>query len=158
MKQILQLVVAALLLSPYSGFAVGKEVVVEENYNKIAADVLVEKGFQHALKSEFDDAIEAYTAAIALDPNFALAYNYRGHIYYLQRKYEEAIEDFNKAVAIDSDDSSHFISRGEAYTDKRQYDKAIEDFNKAISLDPENAQTYIDRGYVYDKKGSKTRQ
>src|SRR3972149_8126421 len=150
MKHILQIIITALLLFPSSGFAVGKEIVVEENYNKVAADVLVEKGFQYALNGEFDDAIEAYTAAIALDQNYAMAHNYRGHIYYLQRKYEEAIEDFNKAVTIDPNDSSHYISRGEAYTDKHQYDKAIEDFNKAISLDPENAQTYIDRGYVYE--------
>ena len=57
MKQILQIIIAALLLFPSSGFAVGKKIVIEDDYKKVAADVLVEKGFQHALKSEFSEAV-----------------------------------------------------------------------------------------------------
>ncbi|MBI4378307.1 MAG: tetratricopeptide repeat protein [Nitrospinae bacterium] len=36
------------------------------------------KGYQHSLNKEYDSAIEAYTKAIALDPNIAQAYYNRG--------------------------------------------------------------------------------
>ena len=40
-----------------------------------------EKGKNYYLNKEYDNAIEAFTKAIALDPNYAHAYNNRGNAY-----------------------------------------------------------------------------
>ncbi|MBI5747823.1 MAG: tetratricopeptide repeat protein [Nitrospinae bacterium] len=51
-----------------------------------------EKGYQHSLNKEHDSAIEAYTKAIALDPNYV-----HGAAYALSGNMGRAISDFQKA-------------------------------------------------------------
>src|SRR3989338_3217676 len=127
---------------------------------------------------EYDDAIEAYTSAIALDPNYAAAYNNRGAVYAknslikalldknknpriadvyknnADEDYDRAIEDYNKAIALDPNYALAYARRGSAYDNKGQYDRAIEDYNKAIALDPNYAAAYNNRGLAYYKKGN----
>ncbi len=109
-----------------------------------------QKGYQHGLNKEYDSAIEAYTNAIALDPNYVFAYNNRGLAYDNKGQYDRAIEDYNKAIALDPNLATAYYNRGLAYAaGKGQYDMAIEDYNKAIALDPNLATAYYNRGLAY---------
>ncbi len=112
-----------------------------------------EKGYQHSLKNEHDSAIEAYTNAIALDPNYAAAYNNRGIAYDDKGQYDRAIEDYSKAIALDPNLAAAYFLRGLAYDSKGQYDIAIKNFTKAIELDPNYTVAYFFRGSAYDSKG-----
>ncbi len=103
--------------------------------------------------SEYDKEIEAYTSAIALNPNFAKAYNNRGIAYLKKGQYDRAIEDYNKAITINPNDAKAYNNRGNAYVKKGQYDRAIEDDNKAITINPNDADAYYNRGNAYVKKG-----
>ncbi len=102
-----------------------------------------EKGYDYWLNQEDDVAIEAYTKAIALDPNYAAAYNNRGVAYKNKGQYDRAIEDYNKAIALDPNDASAYTNRGVAYNEKRQYDKAIINFQKACNLGDEELGCYL---------------
>src|SRR3990170_5551095 len=134
----------------------------QKEYAK-AADTLsaadwFKKGRQYWLNKEYDKAIEAFTSAIALDPNDAVAYNNRGVVYGRDKgQYDRAIEDFNKAIQLDPNDAAAYNNRGLAYDDKGQYDRAIEDYNKAIALDPNLAAAYNNRGNAYGSKGQHDR-
>ncbi len=113
-----------------------------------------DKGYQYGLNKEYDDEIEAYTKAIALDPNNANTYYNRGTVYGRDKgQYDRAIEDYNKAIDLDPNLAYAYINRGVAYADKGQYDRAIEDYNKAIALDPNHASAYLNRGNAYYHKG-----
>jgi len=119
----------------------------------LQANEWFDKGYNYAINNEYDKAIEAYTKAIALDPNYAAAYNNRGSAYDDKGQYDRAIEDYNKAIALDPNDAAAYYNRGVAYGNKGQYDRAIEDFNKAIALDPNDAAAYYNRGVAYGNKG-----
>src|SRR3989337_691032 len=54
------------------------EAKITDEERLLQANEGFEKGNQHSLNNEHDSAIEAYTKAIALDPNYAAAYNNRG--------------------------------------------------------------------------------
>ena len=112
-----------------------------------------EKGNQYRLDKKYDKAIEAYTSAIALDPNYAYAYSNRGGAYYEQGQYDKAIEDCNKAIALDPKNANAYNNRGIVYAGKGQYDRAIEDYNKAIAINPNLTQAYNNRGITYAGKG-----
>ena len=53
-----------------------------------------EKGDVHLKVGEFDQAIEAYTQAIALNPDFAEAFNHRGLAYSKKGEFDRAIRRF----------------------------------------------------------------
>ena len=113
-----------------------------------------DKGYQHSLNKEYDKAIEAYTSAIALDPNLAKSYVHRGGAYYEKGQYDRADEDINKAVSLDPNLAYAYGARGIIYYNKGQYDRAIEDFNKAITLNPNDVDAYTLRGAAYYNKGN----
>lgn len=123
-----------------------------------AADTLTatdwfKKGLSYALKQNYDLAIEAFTSAIALNPNYARAYNNRGAAYANKGQYNRAIGDYNKAISLDPNDALPYIGRGGVYADKGHFEKALSDLDKAIALDPNSAFAYSNRGTVYSNKG-----
>jgi len=121
---------------------------------KKTAEYWFNLGYYYAEAGLYDKAIEAYTKAIALDPNDADAYSNRGAAYYSKGQYDRAIEDYNKAIALDPNYADAYYNRGVAYAKKGQYDRAIEDYNKAIALDPNYAKAYTNRGITYYKLGN----
>ena len=54
----------------------------------------------HQNKGQNDRAIEDYSKAIAIDPNYALAYSSRGLIYAILGNMGRAISDFQKACDL----------------------------------------------------------
>ncbi len=77
-------------------------------------------GYYYGEAGLYDKAIEAYTSAIAIDPNDAKAYNNRGNAYKNKGQYDRAIADFDKAIAIDPNHAKAYNNRGNAYDNKGQ--------------------------------------
>src|SRR3989337_107555 len=129
------------------------EAKITDEERLFQANEWFEKGFQHWLNKEYNSAIEAFTSAIALDPNYVYAYGNRGIAYADKGQYDRAIEDYNKAIALDPNYADAYGNRGIAYYHKGQHGRAIEDFNMAIQLDPNDADAYYNRGITYYHKG-----
>ena len=130
------------------------EAKITDEERLLQANEWFERGLKYNQNKEYDKSIEAYTSAIALDPNDAAAYNNRGNAYYDKGQRDRAIKDYNKAIALDSNDAYAYVGRGFTYNEKGQYDRAIEDINKGIALDPNLAQAYTNRGVAYYLKGN----
>ena len=94
----------------------------------------------------YKEAIEQYTAAIALAPENAEVYIYRGHAYYYTGDFAAAFADFNTAIALAPEDAWFYSNRGLAYRYIGDFAAALADFNKAIALAPEDAYAYCNRG------------
>src|SRR3989338_1360137 len=133
------------------------EAKITDDERLLQANEWFNKGYEYDLKKDYDKAIEAYTSAIALDPNDAFAYNNRGNAYADKGQHDRAIEDYNKVIALDPNDALAYNNRGIAYGKKGQHDRAIEDYNKVIALDPNDALAYNNRGIAYGEKGQHDR-
>ena len=68
-----------------------------------SAEAYFELGQEFDKEQEYYDAINAYSKAIELDPDFALAYRNRGFSYYRLRKGEDAIKDYERFIELDPD-------------------------------------------------------
>jgi len=134
-----------------------KQLEYAEKVNLLSTEDWFTKGMAFVNSRDFDSAIEAFSKAIFLDPNFAMAYNNRGTAYGDKGQYDRAIDDYNEAISLDPDLALAYIGRGNAYNYKGQFDRAIEDYNRAISFDPNYAPAYNNRGIAYDKKGQPDR-
>ena len=79
---------------------------------------------------------------IALEPEHADTYSYRGILYHNKGEHDKAIEDFSMETELCPDDAETYYNRGEVYGEKGEYNKAIEDFSKALKLNPEFTEAY----------------
>ena len=102
---------------------------------------------------KLEEAIEAYTKAISLKPDFAEAYNNMGNVLQEQGKLEEALEAYKKALSIKPNNSEAYNNMGNALQDIGKLEEATVAFNKAISLKPDNADAYYNIGNVFRNQG-----
>lgn len=58
---------------------------------------------KHLANNEPDKALSECELAIQMDPNFAIAYNYRGEIYDQMGQLENAIANYQRAIHLDSE-------------------------------------------------------
>ncbi len=90
--------------------------------------------------------------AIALDPEFARAYNTLATTHMLdmilglskspKESFEKADELTQKAISLDPKDPRGYAALGYLYVMKRNYDKAIAEGEKAVALDPGGADAH----------------
>ncbi len=135
---------------------------IEQVDKEFSAIQKLEEGNRFYYNGDYDNAINAYTQAIAINPNLAEAYLYRGDVYnLLKNEYDKAIEDYNRAITINPENAEAYKNRGWAYdfkggvTEKfnENHRQAIEDFTRAINLQPDYAGAYAWRGFTYCKQG-----
>ena len=117
-----------------------------QDQQELLADLALQQGNFLLMLGQAEKAIEAYSHAIELKPDF-MAYNNRGR----------AIQDYDKAIALKPDYAEAYNNRGVAYEAKGDLGQAIQDYDKAIALKPDYAEAYSNRGNAYGKKGDLAR-
>src|SRR6266540_2115782 len=102
-------------------------------------------------------ARQMFEKAIALDPQYALAYTSLGWTYFLEwgmqwstdpQIVERAGELAQKAIALDGSLSLAHSLLSWIYEQKQQYDQAIAEGERAIALDPNDADSYARQAEV----------
>ena len=101
-----------------------------------------------------DDAIDACSMAISLQPNHAEAYNNLGAVLKEQDKLDEAIETYNKAISLKPDYAEAYNNLGVVLKEQNKLDEAIEAYDKAISLQFDYADAYYNLSISYNLKGN----
>ncbi len=103
-------------------------------------------GFLHAEQNENDQAISAYTQAIALYPKFSEAFNSRGKLKTILENPEDAILDFDEAIRLNPDFAEAWYNRANAKRRLKKHEDAVADYDEANRLSPDSAGVYHYRG------------
>ena len=103
-------------------------------------------------KRLYDLAIEDYSIAIGLRPDYARSYYNRAITYAGTGSYELAIKDYGTAIDLKPDNASAFNNRALAREKLGRYDLAIDDLSQAIRLSPDLAYAYFNRGRIYQAR------
>jgi tetratricopeptide (TPR) repeat protein len=82
-------------------------------------------------------AIDCFRKAIALKPDYAVAYNNLGSVLKMGERFKEAIACFSQAVQANPVYAEGFNNLGETLSDMGKPDEAISFFEKALELKPE---------------------
>lgn len=111
-------------------------------------------------QESFQMAIEQFTEAIRLDPEYSEAFSDRCDALmglvrrnagrkqpYLEQA-DSAMADCDKAINLNPDSAHAYETRGNVYHHLKQYVKAIQDYEQAIKLDAGFAEAYDGRGYA----------
>ena len=112
-------------------------------------------GLRYNARNEHDNAIAAFTAAIAADPRDGSSYYNRAVIRQKCGRYEAAIDDYTRAARLAPDDDIYY-NRGLAYQCLGNPLAAIADYSRAIRLNPADAEAYWNRGLAFPGRARKT--
>ena len=96
------------------------------------ASFLFNKGFNYIMVDK-DIAIEYFTKSLQYDPEFSLAYYYRGLANYKKGNYELSISDFDKALTLDVNMVKCHMYKGFAYQHIKEADNALESFELYVA-------------------------
>jgi tetratricopeptide (TPR) repeat protein len=135
------------------------EVKIADEEKLFKANDWFGKGYDYGLKNEYDKALNAYSKALIVYPEYYPAYYNRGTVYLHKEQYAKAVEDFTRFISsvksflAPSYLAPAYNNRALAYFFQKRYERAIEDFDKGIELNPMNAKAYTMRGLIYRRKG-----
>jgi tetratricopeptide (TPR) repeat protein len=117
------------------------------------ASALNNRGKAYYSKHNYDLAIQDYSRAIQLNPDFVDALNNRGEAYRAKGDYDRALQDFDQVIRLHPKlAATSFSNRGFLYSEKGDCDKAIRDYSEAIRLRPGYAADFAGRGNAYSCK------
>jgi tetratricopeptide (TPR) repeat protein len=109
------------------------------------------KGLEFEKASDHISAIDSFSKAIMLYPDYANAYSNRGNVYSKMNEdfTEKALADFNMAILFDPKHENTLFKRGKLLLKKYQFDKAIIDFTEVIKINSWAIDAYLERGNCY---------
>jgi tetratricopeptide (TPR) repeat protein len=111
------------------------------------AEAYLKRGEAFARAHHYDQAIADYNMAIRLKPDYAEAYNDRGHAYHWQGgNGDRALADFTRAIELRPNYPTAYNNRGVVYMAGGHAERGIPDFDRALELNPTFRNAYVNRG------------
>ena len=102
----------------------------------------------------YDQAVQAYTTALEIWPDYAEARVGLGDARQAKGQFDEAIEEYKKALAIEPASARVYLGMGKIYYNEKQlYHEAVTAYQQAIALDPKLLDAHLSLGELYEEKG-----
>jgi tetratricopeptide (TPR) repeat protein len=107
----------------------------------------------YAQNNEPLKAIDFFSKAIRINPNFGPCYSNRGNALKEIGRYNEALINYDKAISLQPSDANNYSNRGVALQELGRLEEALSSYDKAISLDPNSAEAFSNRGVALQELG-----
>lgn len=120
--------------------------------DKAKAEALKLEGNKAMGARSFQEAIDAYTKAIALNPTNAIYLSNRAAAYSSNREHEKAIADAEAALKIDSNYSKAYSRLGLAHYALGDAKASMESYKKGLDIEGDKPSDAMKRGYETAKK------
>lgn len=122
------------------------------NYQREANQHYIQ-GSSYYSEKKYNLAIEEFSKAISLMPNFLFAYQSRAYAYEAVGNYDQAEQDYEQVIRLNPQAVNAYRSIGEIEVRKGNYKEAINNFTQAINIRSNDYSLYEDRGDSYEKDG-----
>jgi len=130
MKPLMKLLIGLLLIAvPFVGFSQS----AKESFK--AGESFVEAG-------NHKDAVDQFTKAINVNPDYTQAYIARAQSYKALNELEKSAEDYNRALVFKNEDAELYFSASEVNFLLKSYPEALNLINKSITLSPKYEEAY----------------
>jgi tetratricopeptide (TPR) repeat protein len=117
------------------------------------ADDFFGRAFQFDLRDDHEHAIENYGRAVALKPEWALAYANRGLQYFSKGDIAQASTDFDKALKFDPREAVAYRGQGLVYTRNGEFKEAIDAYSHSLDIEPDRIFALEHRAQAYTAIG-----
>ncbi|MGA3238302.1 MAG: protein kinase [Bryobacteraceae bacterium] len=109
----------------------------------------INRGRELMKQEQFAEAVQAFTKAADIRPNWAPGYVNRGGAYQHLEQYDAAIRDFSRAIRLNPKLFSAYLGRAQCYVHQKQDDLAFDDFNQSLALKPDAHLALAGRAAIY---------
>jgi Flp pilus assembly protein TadD len=111
--------------------------------NVAAAIRLIEEGRQQRDSGHYDQAVEAFERAVAIDPTNAYGYYFLAQVHYLKKNYDQAIAFASRAAVLSARLDRACLGRvyslqGAVFEEVGRYPDARKAYRRAVDADPNN--------------------
>ena len=96
------------------------------------------------------EAIQYFTAAMELDPNYSEYYNSRGNLHFKMDQVDDALNDYKRAVELSGPYPEVWANIGQSYRRLGHWTAAIEAYSKALDLQPRQFSILVARAQVLE--------
>jgi len=104
-------------------------------------------------ENNFEGAIAAYGAALAIDKGYKKARYNRAKAFLKIKSYERAIGDLNEYIKLDAQSANAWKYKGYAYMQLKNYPGAIHSYNKLLEIDPSRDDSRANRAIALIREG-----
>ncbi|MCU0430214.1 MAG: tetratricopeptide repeat protein [Cytophagaceae bacterium] len=118
-----------------------------------AAKEYYNKGILHFKQGNYAEAVNDFTSAIAIYPQYEQAFHQRALSHEKLGNTNQAISDYDQVVRLNPKNSQAFMLRGHLNSKVGMDDEAIKDYTKVIELDARNYEAHYERGLIYNIMG-----
>jgi DNA-binding winged helix-turn-helix (wHTH) protein/TolB-like protein len=100
---------------------------------------------------DWSGGLQEYARAVALDPNYAPTYHYRGIVLAMHGLTDRSLAELQRAQQLEPLWMAPRAATGNTLVYARRYDEAIAYLKKALELDDraDNARTFLGRAYLH---------
>lgn len=107
------------------------------------------KGVDESKSENHEKAIDYFEKAIAIDPEFAFAWDNIGITYRKLGNYDKALNAYKRSLEIDPNGLMPLQNIAIVYRFKKDYDNAIAAYNRLAEIDKDNPEVYFGIGQIY---------
>ena len=97
---------------------------------------LLDEGSRLVQDQQLNRAIDVFTEAIELDPNWAEAWNKRATVFYMVGEFQKSQDDIDKVLELEERHFGALAGQGMVNIQLKNYDKAKRSYQKAQEIYP----------------------
>lgn len=145
-------------MQPEEAVAAGKDAAARAlELNPKLAEPHAALGFmRYQYEWNWEGAEQAFERALALNVNYATAYQWHSSLLSSLGRASEALQQAQRARQLDPISTPISTNLGAAYYYARRYDQAIQQFLKSIELNPNSAGVHAHLGMAYEQQDQHT--
>jgi tetratricopeptide (TPR) repeat protein len=91
---------------------------------------------------DYRSAIDCYSKAIDLEPNYLSAYNNKGNCFSQLEDYSSALKCYDRAIQIDPNCIDAYCNKGNVFNNLKDFNEAIKYYNICVKIDPTYKMAY----------------
>ena len=119
-----------------------------------APQVLMQQAYEKLQDGRFVEAVDTFSAALAMGPQDAKALRGRGLAYLEVKRWSLAAADFDAARQLAPEDSENWVDFGVSLAMDNQVYPAIQVFDTLLSRQPECARGHLELGLLHLRLGA----
>lgn len=120
---------------------------------ELSIDELLLKGDNYYFEGKYQEALDAYSQAVDLDPKNDDALYFAGDSLYMLKRYEEAISKFDQSIKINPASDAFFL-KGKSHYMLEKYDEAIQNYEYSLDIFPDEPYVLAHYGIALQKVGN----